>query len=124
MGELDKAHITGKELGNRLDLKKSPLTDWKNGKSKPTLEQLIRMCDIFATSADYLLFGIKPINTSTEYTHLLSKYEQLSKSNQEEIIAIIELKLQRELQEAVIDAGVKNKSSQSTHGSGDSIAAV
>ena len=57
--------ITGNKLGELLGLKKSPLTDWKNGKSKPTLDQLEKMCDIFATSADYLLFGHE-IRKSTE----------------------------------------------------------
>ena len=47
--------ITGKELGEKLGLKKSPLTDWKNRKSKPTVDQIIMMCEIFATSADYML---------------------------------------------------------------------
>lgn len=50
-------NISGVELGKKLGLKKSPLTDWKNQKSKPTLEQIIIICDIFAISADYILFG-------------------------------------------------------------------
>lgn len=33
-------HITGKEIGEKLGLKKSPLTDWKNNKSKPTIDQI------------------------------------------------------------------------------------
>ena len=49
--------ISGKELGTMLGLKKSPLTDWKNKKSSPTLDQIIKMCEIFAVSADYLIFG-------------------------------------------------------------------
>lgn len=51
----DKNNISGKELGNMLGLKKSPLTDWKNGKSKPTLEQIKKICEIFAISADFLI---------------------------------------------------------------------
>ncbi len=53
----DKNNISGKELGNMLGLKKSPLTDWKNGKSKPTLEQIKKICEIFAISADFLIFN-------------------------------------------------------------------
>lgn len=52
----DKKKISGKELGYMLGLKKSPLTDWKNGKSKPTLEQIKKICEIFAISADFLIF--------------------------------------------------------------------
>ncbi len=50
-------NLNGKELGKLLGLRKSPLTDWKNKKSSPTLEQIILMCKIFSVSSDYLLFG-------------------------------------------------------------------
>ena len=52
-----RLNMTGKELGQQLGLKKTPLTDWKNQKSCPTLEQVVMMCEIFAVSADYLIFG-------------------------------------------------------------------
>ena len=51
----DKNGITGNELGKILGLKKSPLTDWKNKKSKPTIEQLKLICEYFAISSDELL---------------------------------------------------------------------
>ncbi len=81
----DKIGITGKELGQMLGLKKSPLTDWKNGKSKPTLDQLIKMCEIFATSSDELVFGENKFsNTLTaneqellELFHKLPEREQI-----------------------------------------------
>ena len=38
--QTERLGITGKELGNLLGLKKSPMTDWKNHKSNPTIEQL------------------------------------------------------------------------------------
>lgn len=60
--ETERIGITGKQLGELLGLKKSPLTDWKNRKSNPTLEQLSKMCEIFATSSDYLLFGEEALN--------------------------------------------------------------
>lgn len=51
----DKKGITGSELGKMLGLKKSPLTDWKNKKAKPTIEQLKMICEYFAISSDELL---------------------------------------------------------------------
>ena len=57
--QAERKGLTGKELGKLLGLKKSPLTDWKNKKSCPTLEQVALMCDIFAVSSDYLIFYIK-----------------------------------------------------------------
>lgn len=55
--QTERLGITGKQLGALLGLKKSPLTDWKNQKSTPTLSQFERMCEIFATSPNYLLYG-------------------------------------------------------------------
>lgn len=95
-----KKGITGKQLGELLGLKKSPLTDWKNKKSNPTLEQLITMCEIFATSSDYLLFG-KVISLTEAQQELIGSKEEsllhsfrlLSEKDQEEIEELIEFKL-------------------------------
>lgn len=56
--------LTGVALGQKLGLKKSPLTDWKNGKSTPTLEQIATICEIFAVSSDYIIFGKDSINSN------------------------------------------------------------
>lgn len=82
--------ITGKELGNLLNLKKSPLTDWKNGKSKPTLEQLIKMCEIFGMSADELL-GLKCEYTEDE-KNLIKYYRTLDKSSQNAMLTLFNIK--------------------------------
>lgn len=47
--------MSGNALGRMLNLKKSPLTDWKNGHSKPTIEQIIAICENFAISTDSIL---------------------------------------------------------------------
>lgn len=84
----NEKNLTGKELGDLLGLKKSPLTDWKNQKSCPTLEQLMKMCDIFASSADYLLFG-KIQNLSKDQQELLDTYSKLDRRGQHRIHTII-----------------------------------
>ena len=117
--ECSRIGINGNELGKMLALKKSPLTDWKNGKSKPTLEQLIKMCDIFAVSADSLLFGCTGSLNATELD-MIAKYQLLSLDDKDEIIAIIELKLQR----AAKHSEVKSKLSPSTAESDNNIVAV
>lgn len=80
--------ITGKELGRLLGLKKSPLTDWKNNKSSPTLNQLIRMCEIFAISADYLLYG-KIDHLSINQLELINTYKCLDQRGQHKVHAVI-----------------------------------
>lgn len=102
--EMNKLGITSNELGQKLGLKKGPVTDWKNGKSKPTLEQLIKMCEIFAVSADYLLFGKCTTLSSKETIELINKYNALSPNDKKEIQMLIEYKLQH-------IAGGKSKSS-------------
>lgn len=95
--------ISGTELGELLGLKKSPLTDWKNQKSKPTLDQLIRMCEIFATSSDYLLFG-QTNNLTSDEQELLNTYNQLDRRGQHRVHTIIYEELDR------IDTTKKTKS--------------
>lgn len=101
-----KIGINSNELGRLLSLKKGPLTDWKNQKSKPTLDQLIKMCEIFAVSADYLLFGTNHKDISSEEYVFLEKYIALSPYDKEEIQAMINFKLQH-------SSGDKNKLSLS-----------
>ena len=89
--QLDKLGLNGKDLAKLLDLKKSPLTDWKNKKSKPTLEQILKMCEIFAVSSDYLLFG--KINTlSKDEIYLLNFFHEMLPCDQEDLLMIAEMK--------------------------------
>ena len=88
-------NINGKQLGEMLGLKKSPMTDWKNGKAQPTVEQIIKMCDIFATSADYLLFGKEKENLNDRENQLLKYFNLLS--NEEQCMEIKKMKLMTEI---------------------------
>lgn len=94
MKEANKNKINGKQLGELLGLRKSPLTDWKNDQSIPTTEQLIKLCDIFAVSADYLLFG-SAHRLSNEEIDFISNYRLLSKEDKEELIEILQIKLRK-----------------------------
>ena len=83
--QTERLGITGKELGELLGLKKSPLTDWKNHKSNPTLEQLAK---IFAISSDYLLFGVANI-LSPDHQELIDTYDKLDRRGQHRVHTII-----------------------------------
>lgn len=91
--------ISGKELGTLLGLKKSPLTDWKNEKSCPTIEQIIKLCDIFAVSADYLLFGKQSDNNSISSPEqdLLCYFRNMDFNDQEELMIIAEMKYRKQI---------------------------
>lgn len=85
----DELGISGKDLGSMLGLKKSPLTDWKNKKSSPTLDQVIKMCEIFAVSADYLIFGKKEEMEENE-KEILELLNQFDKRTQLKFIGRVE----------------------------------
>lgn len=89
-----KLGLSGTELGELLGLKKSPLTDWKNQKSKPTLDQLAKMCEIFATSSDYLLFGHSN-SLSPDQQELINTYDQLDRRGQHRVHTVIYEELDR-----------------------------
>lgn len=83
--------LTGKELGEKLGLKKSPLTDWKNKKSKPTIDQIIIICEIFAVSANYLLFGSEINNLTQEEQKIIDAYRQADPAEQSIIRKILDI---------------------------------
>ena len=80
--------MTSKEIGKIIGTKKGPMTDWKNGKSKPTLDQIIAICEYFGVSADYLIFGMHEkaldrsfSSLSSEEIEVIEEWRKLSYSN-------------------------------------------
>ena len=54
------------ELGKRVGVNKSVISFYELGTRFPTYDNLLRICDIFNVSADYLLRGEKLQNLSIE----------------------------------------------------------
>lgn len=96
LDEAKKNGLNGDKIGSLLGLKKSPLTDWKNGHSIPTTEQIIKLCEILAVSSDYLLFGTTN-NLSTDENELITNYQRLSDQDKQEVLNIIEYKLYKSM---------------------------
>ncbi|EFA26634.1 DNA-binding helix-turn-helix protein [Pediococcus acidilactici 7_4] len=48
-------HFTQLDLANRLDVSKGTVSAYEQGLSYPSLETLVKICNILDTSADYLL---------------------------------------------------------------------
>lgn len=95
-GILDKNKKNGVQLGVMLGLKKSPLTDWKNNKSKPTLDQIVNICNNFSVSSDYILFGKKDYNEFTEdEIELLDNYRNLDSRGKHKLQTVIYDELDR-----------------------------
>lgn len=87
--------ITGTQIAQILSLKKTPLTDWKNRHSKPTLEQFALLCKYFGLSADLILFGTENSSDISESEkELLEKYRLLKEKEKYKILGRIETYLE------------------------------
>ena len=47
--------ISQKRLAEILKTNNSSVCDWECGRSEPSIETIVKLCDIFGVSADYLL---------------------------------------------------------------------
>lgn len=57
------AGMSQEQLGEALGVSRQAVSKWESGQTKPDLEAVGKMCDIFHLSADYLLLGkedVKP----------------------------------------------------------------
>ena len=88
-----KPNPVAKEIG----ISSAILTKWKNSQSYPNGEMLIKIADYFNCSLDYLTgrsnFDSYNSKFSEKDTILLSNFHKLDKLNQEEVLAIISIKL-------------------------------
>ena len=58
-----KLNITQSELSNKINIKQSTISDYEKGKILPSLEVLIKMCNLFDCSSDELLeIKFNPVN--------------------------------------------------------------
>lgn len=82
-----KNNIKGTEIAQILGLKKSPLTDWKNGHSKPTIEQLIKLCEKLALSLDTL--------TGLNKNEIQIAYEKADSAIQEAVRKLLDVEMEK-----------------------------
>lgn len=48
-------HLTQREVASRLGISQPSYVRYENGKAEPTLENLVKLADLFDVSVDYLL---------------------------------------------------------------------
>ena len=53
------AHLSQKQLGEKIGKSASTIGSYENDTAVPTLDELIRIADYFNVSLDYLLYGEK-----------------------------------------------------------------
>lgn len=115
-GNMNINYNIGERIKNRrLELKKTQLqifeetgissgnmSSFENGKTLPSANALIELAKALECSIDYLLVGNTyfskqndPIYLSNKEQTLLTEFEQLKPDDQDEIFALIDLKIKR-----------------------------
>lgn len=84
-------NIKAFKLTTDLGLSSSAITDWKKGKSKPSVEAVVKISKYFNVSTDYIIMGTKDINTLTENElEMLNLFKNFSNREQIKVIGRLE----------------------------------
>lgn len=82
-------------LAMKLDVAQETISAYENGKSYPSVATLLKMCDIFDASADFLLdrtdvrYSADAVNLqklSPEETELIKTFRTLGRNNQNAVL--------------------------------------
>ena len=84
----NKAKLTQEQLGERLGITKSAISQWENGNTLPEMPLFIRFCENTKASADYILLGKVSDNYSQEVIGLAKRISQLDSKKRELLVAI------------------------------------
>lgn len=95
-------HITQAQIKELTGISSGNMSEIENGKILPSSTALMQLSKALNCTTDYILFGNSPIdekmgcsNLREIETQLLSIFRELSMSDQEEVLMIAELKLNR-----------------------------
>lgn len=84
-------NIKAFKLTNDLGLSNSAITDWKKGKSKPSVEAVVKIAQYFNVSTDYIIMGTKSKDNLTENElEMLELFKKFSDREQIKIIGRLE----------------------------------
>lgn len=83
---LKENQLSGRKMLLDLELSLSSLSEWKKGKSKPTLEAIIRIGDYFNVPIDYLLGRDTKQNLTVSEENLIKNYRSLSAQGKEYVL--------------------------------------
>lgn len=62
---LDEKGLKNADIARATDISNMTLSDWKNGKSTPKQDKLMKIADFFGVSLEYLMTGKDTHNTDT-----------------------------------------------------------
>ncbi len=80
-----------REIAKRMNVSQATYYNWENGKTQPSIEQLIAFADLFDVSVDYLIGrteeGFNPPSTGNE---LVNSFLALDQESREAIRVILQ----------------------------------
>lgn len=83
---MEQRNLTAKELANALKISQGNITDWKKGRSKPSVPALEKIANYFDVSMDFLL------GTQTQTSNKLNSLEEIKKYYEEKAIILLKTK--------------------------------
>ena len=90
-----KNSLTIQELAGVIQKSKSNISGYESGAFEPSAQTIIKICDYFSISSDWLLFGKESsgVVLTDKEAHLIELYDQLPAHDQNEITEIMKIKL-------------------------------
>jgi len=82
---MEQRNLTAKELANALKISQGNITDWKKGRSKPSVPALEKIANYFDVSMDFLL------GTQTQTSNKLNSLEEIKKYYDESVFGDIQV---------------------------------
>ena len=86
-----------KDVATRLNRTTACISSWETGKTEPSIEDILRLADIFEVSCDYLLGRTNELDVVENNTNLsplqkemLSLFDALSRDNQYRVLGFIQ----------------------------------
>ncbi|MCX4362622.1 MAG: helix-turn-helix transcriptional regulator [Clostridia bacterium] len=99
---LEENKISVSSLAKEIGIPQSTMSNWLNRGSKPRIEDVVKICDYFCISVDYLIGreseeSIIVINDNKTYTaeekNLINMYRQLNSKKKDAVIDFIKWQL-------------------------------
>ena len=88
--------ISQKDIGEKLEVDQKQISNYENGKSNPSLEGFITICQLMGVSADWLLFDKEYDSLREDEKEMLKIYNGLNDKNKQKLIGKAELILEEQ----------------------------
>lgn len=111
---LDEKGLKNSDIARATGISNMTLSDWKNGKSTPKQDKLMKIADFFGVSLDYLMTGeerdflysdensdfliniTKELKSDPAFADRIMRYMSLLKENKKSVNDMIDLMYSRE----------------------------